>query len=94
MKIMVSYKVHQCGFFLSSSEELSKHVTIVVQMSKTKIRIFQIISLGKSARFAYIQGLVRFCVCVSVSVCLSVKIIRISHTLAKIKNVRNVFCRL
>ena len=62
--------------------------------------IFQAISikakfLGKSARFAYSQGLVRFCVClcVCVCVCLSVKIVSTAHTLAKIKNIKNAVCR-
>ena len=43
------------------------------------------------ARFAYSQVLVRFSVCVCV--CRSVKIVRIGHTLAKIKHVKHDVCR-
>ena len=48
--------------------------------------------LGKSARFAYSQWLVRFSVCLRV--CMSVKIVlTIGHILAKIKKVKNDVCR-
>ena len=42
---------------------------------------------SKSARFAYRQRPVRFCV----FFCLPAKIVHIGHTLTKIKNVKNVF---
>ena len=64
---------------------LFKGTTMAIFPSKLGNRF-----LGNLEDFAYSHGLVLFCVCLCV--CLPVKIVRIGHTLPKIKNVKNDIC--